>query len=231
LALVTGLAFGTTAVLAEGMQHDGHGRHGHMGERFWNKLDQNGDGKITQDELKADVTSRFSAIDTNKDGKVTQDEVAQYFTAKRDEMKAKFAERLKEADANKDGKWSKDELSKMPETHFSKLDSNSDGFVTQAELDAHRAEREARFQEKRGEHEKGGGKLFSHFDQNGDGVVDQSEALKAAESRFSKLDTNSDGAVERSELKAGHHDHGRGGKHECDHQGKDAAAKPVSTKS
>lgn len=231
VALVTGLAFGTTAALAEGMQHDGRGHHGHhgrMAELFWNKLDQNGDGKVTQDELKADVTSRFSAIDTNKDGKVTQDEVTTYFAAKHEEMKAKLAERLKEADANKDGKWSKDELAKMPEKRFGKLDTNGDGFVTQAELDAHRAEREARFQEKRGEHAASkGGKMFSHFDANGDGVVDQSEALKLAETRFSKLDTNGDGAVEQSELKAGHH-HGRGGKHEC--EGKSDNAKTPSTK-
>jgi len=102
IALVTGLAFGTTAALAEGMQHDGHGHHhrGHMGQMFWNTLDQNGDGKLTQAELKADVTSRFAAIDTNKDGKITQAEGAQYITAKRAEMKAKFAERLKEADTN-----------------------------------------------------------------------------------------------------------------------------------
>ena len=237
LALVTGLAFGTTAAFAEGMQHDGRWHHGDMGERFWNKLDQNGDGKVTQAELKADVTSRFSAIDTNKDGKVTQDEVAQYFTAKHAEMKAKFAERLKEADTNKDGKWSKDELSKMPEQHFAKLDSNGDGFVTQAELDAHRTEREARFEEKRGDFKEHGIKMFSQFDANGDGVVDQAEALKMAETRFSKLDTNNDGAVERSEFKAGHH--GWGHKQGCDHEGnghegnggKDNAAKAPTTKS
>jgi len=116
----------------------------------------------------------------------------------------------------------------MPEERFGKLDTNGDGFVTQAELDAQRTEREARFQEHRGDIMEKGGKLFSHIDANSDGVVDQSEALKFAEARFSKLDSNSDGVVERSEFKAGHH--GWGGKQGCDHEGKDGAAKPVPTK-
>lgn len=203
-ALVTGLAFGTTAAFADGA-HRGHGEH------FWNKLDADQDGKVTRDELKADISTRFAAVDANRDGKVTQDEASQYFSAKRDEMKQKFAERLKEADANKDGKWSKDELSKMPERRFGKLDTNNDGFVTQPELDAKREEHRARFEAKHGEKLKG--KLWKHADENSDGVVDQTEALKVADARFSKLDANGDGAVERSEFKAGHH--GRGKKHGC----------------
>jgi Ca2+-binding EF-hand superfamily protein len=208
-ALVTGLAFGTSAaVFAEGMHRGGHGEH------FWNKLDTNQDGKITRDELKADVSTLFSAVDTNKDGKVTQEEASQYFAAKHAEMKAKFADKLKESDKNKDGKWSKDELSQLSQRRFSKLDTNSDGVVTQAELDAHRAERQARFQEKHADKPKG--KLFKHADANSDGVVDGAEALKVAETHFSKLDQNGDGAVERTELKSGHH--GRG-KHDCGDKG------------
>jgi Ca2+-binding EF-hand superfamily protein len=216
LALVTGLAFGSTAALAEGMR-DGRGGHG---ERFFSKLDTNADGKVTKEELSADVTSRFAAVDVNKDGKVTQDEATQYFTAKRAEMKQKFAERLKEADANKDGKWSKDELTKMPEGKFGKLDVDSDGFVTEAELTAHHEARRAKFEEKHGDKADMKSKLWQHADVNGDGVVDRAEALKVAETRFSKLDSNGDGAVERSELKSGHHRHGK--KHAChgDKQGK-----------
>ncbi|HET8934960.1 MAG TPA: EF-hand domain-containing protein [Polyangiales bacterium] len=202
-ALVTGLAFGSTAAFAEGREH-GHGN-------MLNKLDTNQDGKVTREELNADITTRFSAIDTNKDGKVTQEEASQYFTAKRDEMKQKFGERLKEADTNKDGKWSQEELSKMPERRFAKLDANSDGFVTQQELEARHAERVAKFQEKHGENFKA--KLWERADANSDGVVDQAEALKIADARFSKLDANNDGAVERSEFKSGHR-HGRG-KHDC----------------
>lgn len=210
IALVTGLAFGTSAAaFAEGM-HRGHG------EQIWNKLDTNQDGKVTRDELKADVSTLFAKVDANKDGKVTQDEASQFFAAKRDEMKAKHAERLKAADTNKDGKWSKEELSEMSERRFGKLDQNSDGAVTQAELDAHRDARKARFEEKHGDRAegKGKGKLFKHADENSDGVVDQAEALKAVDARFSKLDQNGDGAVERAEFKSGH-GHGRGKKHDC----------------
>ena len=203
-ALVTGLAFGSTAAFADGMHH-GHGKH------LWNKLDTNQDGKVTRDELNADVSALFDSVDANKDGKVTQDEASQFFAAKREEIKAKHAERLQTADTNKDGKWSKDELSEMSERRFAKLDANSDAFVTQAELDAHRAARKARFEEKHGDRPKG--KLFKHADENGDGVVERAEALKAVDTRFSKLDENGDGVVERTELKAGHH--GRGKKHDC----------------
>ena len=204
-ALVTGLAFGSTAAFAEGM-HRGHG------DFLWNKLDTNQDGKITREEMNADVSTLFASVDANKDGKVTQDEASQFFAAKREEIKAKHAARLQAADTNKDGKWSKEELSDMPERRFAKLDIDSDGAVTQAELDTQRAARKARFEEKHGDRPKG--KLWKHADTNSDGVVERAEALKAVDARFSKLDENGDGAVERAEFKAGHH--GRHGKkHDC----------------
>lgn len=224
-ALVTGLAFGSSAAFAEGM-HRGHG------DRLWNKIDVNQDGKITREELNADVSAMFTSVDANKDGKVSQDELSQFFAAKREEMKAKHAERLQAADKNKDGKWSKDELSEMPERRFAKLDANSDGFVTQAELDAKREAHKARFEKKQGDRPNKGGKLFKHADANGDGVIDRSEALNAVETRFSKLDANGDGVVERSELKRGHRGHGK--KHDCRGEKGDKhsnAKKPATIKS
>ena len=199
--LVAGLALGSSAAFAEGM-HRGHGEH------LWNKLDANQDGKITREELDTDVSTLFAAVDADQDGKVTQDEAAQFFAAKHQEMKQKFAERLKAADKNQDGQWSQDELSEMPARRFAKLDQNGDGLVSQAELDAKRDARKARFQERHADRPKG--KLFKHADANGDGVVDRAEALKAVETRFNKLDQNGDGAVERAEFKAGHHGRGHG---------------------
>lgn len=222
-ALLTGLAFGTTA-FAEGMDRGpGHHRHHGHGGFFMKNLDQNSDGKVTRDEVQADVKARFAAMDTNNDGKLTPEESAQYFQAKAGEMKEKFAERLKEADANNDGKWSKQELSKMPERMFSKLDQDSDGFVTQAELDAGKEagkERFARFKERHGDFQN---KLFSRADDNSDGFVDSAEALKMAEAHFAKLDANGDGVVEKDELKAARHHHG--GKHGDCHGGKGEKAK------
>jgi len=234
LTLLTGLAFGTTA-FAEGMDgaagasghRDHRGHHGHHGGFFMKKLDQNSDGKVTRDEVQADITARFTAIDANKDGKLTQDETAKYFEAKAGEMKAKFAERLQEADANKDGKWSKDELSKMPGRMFTKLDQNSDGFVTQAELEAGKEagkEKFGRFKEKHGDFRE---KMFSRADANNDGVVDSAEALALAEKQFTKMDSNGDGVVEGDELKAGRGHHG--GKHGDCHGDKGKSAKGDTT--
>jgi Ca2+-binding EF-hand superfamily protein len=222
LAILSGLGIGGT-VFAEAAQTGGP-QHAF----FFEKLDQNADGKVTRDELKTSVLTRFTAVDTNGDGKITSDEAAQHSDAKAAELKGHFAERLKQADKNADGKWTKDELSRMPERWFNKLDTNSDGVVTQAELDAKRAERAEKFGEHR---EKFREHLFSRIDANGDGAVDSTEAQTFAGTRFDKLDANQDGSVDLSEWKAGH-PHGFGhhrGHH--GHHGRDGGSEGSCPKS
>lgn len=61
-------------------KHDerrGHGKRGHKGHhhgRFFAKLDQNRDGKITRNEVTAMADEKFSKMDRNGDGAVTKKE-------------------------------------------------------------------------------------------------------------------------------------------------------------
>ncbi|MEL7013212.1 MAG: EF-hand domain-containing protein [Pseudomonadota bacterium] len=75
---------------------------------------------------------------------------------------------------------------------FEALDSDGDGRVTRAELDAHMKAR------------------FDRSDANGDGVLSRNELLTQAqnsaearlERRIARMDTNSDGAISFDEMKA-----------------------------
>lgn len=194
------LAVGTTA-FAQGR---GFGFHG----QFFEHLDANADGKITREELRAEVQRRFADFDLDKNGKVDASEMKRAGDAKFSQMQARRAEHLLERDENHDGKWSKSELSRMPERLFTKLDQDGNGVLTRDELDPGRdlwTERHGDFLQH----------VWSRVDSNGDGVVDGQEALRAAEARFEGIDANHDGAVTRDEWKVkGHHgcdhDHGPG---------------------
>jgi hypothetical protein len=88
--------------------------------------DINGDGKISKAEYVAGVKPRFQKMDANKDGKITIDEMG-----------------LPKADARTTAARGKNftpiTLAHMQATsaaHFDKVDTNKDGFMSEAELRA-----------------------------------------------------------------------------------------------
>lgn len=100
---------------------------------------------------------------------------------------------------------------------FSRLDTNHDGFITQAEIDSRQTERSQRMQE-RAEHFDPS-KMFDRMDLNHDGQITQAEAQAArsqhSEARdgkpaeahatalgglFARADTNKDGIITRAEF-------------------------------
>ncbi len=163
---------------------------GHHGMRF-EKLDQNGDGKITLPEMSGRVNQRFARLDKNQDGEITREEAR--FGKHHGKHPARHParhygkRRFEKRDVNGDGQLSRDEIPRMPDKKFAKLDRNQDGQLSPSEL-------------------RPGGKAKKHrrfdkIDTDGDGRVSRAEADKAKKRKFAKMDTNSDGAVDRAEFR------------------------------
>jgi Ca2+-binding EF-hand superfamily protein len=145
------------------------------------KLDSNGDGVVTKDEMLAHMTALFDKADANKDGQVTPEERKAAFD--------RFADaRFTEADKNHDGALSGDELPPWLAQKLNALDTNGDGKLTQQELAAMRAKHEKHFEER-----------------EGGGTHTRDEMKAHVEQRFNELDTNHDGKLTQQELAAGHH--------------------------
>jgi len=105
------------------------------------RADTDGDGRVSRAEATASGAEHsgewFDKLDLNKDGYVTQDEIDQAREARRGEMQARFDERFKEADTNHDGQLSLDEVqATMPRLadRFSTLDKDKNGQLSRDEL-------------------------------------------------------------------------------------------------
>ena len=128
---------------------DGHGKH--RSHYSFEKLDTNGDGKITQEEMTAHIQSRFEATDVDGDGSLSRDELVDRITKRAAERAEKRADHiLKKRDANGDGILSPDEMQKgYAEKKFAKADTDDDGAISKEEYKAAKA--------KYGKHGKHGG--------------------------------------------------------------------------
>ena len=114
------------------------------GPRGIMRADTNGDGKVSRDEAAAlhDKTQGewFAKVDSNGDGYLTQEEVRQARETRhqqRGDHKERLEERFKEADSNGDGQLSLDEAqAKMPRLaeRFTTLDADKNGMLSKDEL-------------------------------------------------------------------------------------------------
>jgi EF-hand domain pair/EF hand len=125
-------------------------------EARFKQLDTDGDGTVSKTEADngpPHLAEHFEEIDTNKDGKLTADEMKNAMRARmahckqdpekcRAEMKQRFEAAWKRADTDGDGTLSKAEAAQgMPRLarHFDQIDTDRDGRITLAEMDAARA--------------------------------------------------------------------------------------------
>jgi len=92
-------------------------------------------------------------------------------------------------DANDDGKISPEEVQPFANKRFARFDSDNNGVVTAAEIDAHLMKRM----------EKRRARLLKRFDDDGDGAISQAEFGNQVTQIFSRVDDNDDGAISRSE--------------------------------
>ena len=111
-----------------------------------------------------------------------------------------------------------DALAKAEE-RFDKLDANGDGFVTESEIEAAKAEREAERAARRAERaetgergdrgqrgrrgpRRGGEDRLERMDTSGDGTLSKAEAMTAAQERFDRADADGDGVITAAERRA-----------------------------
>ncbi len=116
---------------------------------WWTDADSNADGKLSMTEARANagLNVRFATIDADKDGFVTQDEYRTYFTANASQGEQQAAggsavvsrDLWVRLDADSDSKLSLAEATGNAalSASFTTMDSNKDGFVTQAEYTAY----------------------------------------------------------------------------------------------
>lgn len=175
----------------------------HRAEAIVKRLDTAGHGYVTKDEFLAAAQDRFARMDSNGDGKLTPDELTARGAhggkpARADGRRADFAQKyFEKLDANHDGVVSKDEFMAAAAAKFAQFDTAGDGKVTAAEIETSPKTQDRAV--------RGAERFVRHMDTNGDGVVSQDEYVAAAKARFARLDRNGDGYIDADEAKSGHH--------------------------
>ncbi len=181
----------------------GRGKRDFNPEKFFKRLDQNDDGKLSKDEIPEKMKRRFGSLFE----KLGKDEISMKEFAdgakrfrgkggkrgkgKRD--KANFPKMLFEKfDKNKDGKLTLEELPERMQKHMKKLfeKAEKEGLTLEEfekMRDSRRAERSAR--------------MFKRFDKNNDGKIQKTELPERIQERFDRMDANNDGVLDKEEMK------------------------------
>ena len=121
----------------------------------FSQLDANGDGQITQAEVKAFGAAEFAKADADGDGSLTLEELTARAKTDRVRKMDKRAKReLKRLDSDGNGTI---ELAEMEEKQggmrmFDRMDENEDGVISQEEFDAKKGKRHRK--EKRNSHDE-----------------------------------------------------------------------------
>jgi hypothetical protein len=164
LVAVVGAA-ATTAALAD---RAGPGRgegHGPFGGPFggpmgfglvlpdFAAIDADGNGQVTKAELEAFRAARAAEVDGNGDGLVSVEELRAADLKQAEARATERAQRMIAAhDTDGDGQLSAAEMvmPPVPEGLFDRVDANGDGAITEAEIDAMRAQMAGRHEGGRG---------------------------------------------------------------------------------
>jgi len=185
---------------ADGRPGDGKGK-GKSGE-FFKNADKNSDGKLSEDEVPAEMWGRISQLDKDEDGSVSMQEMAAMQRDGGPGGKGNPGEMLKRADKNGDGNISKDEVPEEAWARLGRLDTNKDDTVTKEEFAAARGGMKGKAGRPGDSAQRGGPEaIFGKFDENSDGKLSSSEVPDEMWAKVSKADTDADGLVSKEEMK------------------------------
>ncbi|NWH09103.1 MAG: EF-hand domain-containing protein [Alphaproteobacteria bacterium] len=127
--LVAGIAFADPP-------HRGRGPHMDMGGRITERfaeVDADKNGVVTKAEVDAARAARFAETDTDKDGKISREEFDAHIEKQEKERRDRMFSML---DDNEDGSLTPDEQGMRDEKGLMRFDTDNNGEVTKAELDA-----------------------------------------------------------------------------------------------
>lgn len=204
----------TAAVAADKPAADKPAGEAPRPEALFALLDADGDGALTAEEVGPKAWERIGRADVDGDGKVTPGELREAAKPAKPASdrpaapdKPGAAERpafkpealLQEFDKNGDQALGQDEL---PERFWERLaaaDTNGDGKLSLAELQAHRPVAD-RPNKPAGEGDRPtAADLLRQHDQNGDGALDANECPPRLWERLAKFDADGDGKVTPAE--------------------------------
>lgn len=136
-------ATGANAASGESQNHIGqhHGQPPSATEIFA-KMDVNNDNKLAQSEVKGPLRKHFTQVDSNNDGFITQAELEANKPSgnmkrggQQNDKPPSATAIFAKMDANKDNKLSQSEVKGPLSRHFTQVDINNDGYITQVELE------------------------------------------------------------------------------------------------
>lgn len=143
---------------------------------LFKRLDRDGNGKLSGDEVPERMRGRMEIIDTDGDGAISRSEFQ------------RVAERMQGASKKFAGKG--DPGQERPEGNGKPGESRSKG----------KAEKKSKFAKKGGDG-RDPEELFSRMDRNGDGKLAKDELRGPLAENFDRLDANGDGFVTKDEIR------------------------------
>lgn len=106
---------------------------GRWADRMFERLDADGDGRVTRAEADAMRGAMLRRADRDGDGLITEAEMR---AAAAERASERAAKRFVVLDGNGDGRVDADEIASRAEARFLRADADGDGVVTRAEFDA-----------------------------------------------------------------------------------------------
>jgi Ca2+-binding EF-hand superfamily protein len=158
-------------------------------QRFVKDHDKNNDGKLSKNELPAEMQDAFKDVDANNDGFISVQELqthADHMIRQRPQMVEVifYAIDVPEPEGAS--------IQELQQTYdvLRKLDKNNDGKIDQSEVSAFRDQRRKERIDR----------IFKYMDKNNDGKISKDEARGLWQDNFTSLDANKDGSLERTEV-------------------------------